>query len=365
MAVTAAFWWLPVVWWVRRTLREAEEQCCDAWVVWTFPDKAQGVRRDASGRGRLSQRCPYPRAGGGQRVRTRSPSQTEADHDHAGNDAESPQFRGRTDDARGRGRAAALQPDVGTAARRGEGSQNSCTKSVEVVVVGQDALAQDGNEELAYEVVTVDEQGPSSADAAKSAQDAIRQLKKQLAEVQSKGADDPDAAKRAEAIEKTIRDLNLARSRADEARARTRVVVRERRQDDRKPVPDDTPEKKAEREKLQAEIAQLHAQVAKRHAELRELHNSIGETQKKLFETTSETGRARRPERATAAPSDAHFGRPEQPEIVIGRNGTGSGSRPGHVKPALRDDAPEPRPGEAARRGREEAGAQFSTRSSH
>jgi beta-lactamase regulating signal transducer with metallopeptidase domain len=31
------YWWLPLVWWARRQLREAEEQCCDAWVVWALP----------------------------------------------------------------------------------------------------------------------------------------------------------------------------------------------------------------------------------------------------------------------------------------------------------------------------------------
>jgi hypothetical protein len=35
------FWWHPVLWWARRSLRDAEEQCCDAWVVWTFPDAAK------------------------------------------------------------------------------------------------------------------------------------------------------------------------------------------------------------------------------------------------------------------------------------------------------------------------------------
>jgi beta-lactamase regulating signal transducer with metallopeptidase domain len=30
------FWWHPVVWFARRALREAEEQCCDAWVVSTL-----------------------------------------------------------------------------------------------------------------------------------------------------------------------------------------------------------------------------------------------------------------------------------------------------------------------------------------
>ena len=41
LVVTALFWWHPVVWWVRHALRDAEEQCCDAWVVWAFPDAAR------------------------------------------------------------------------------------------------------------------------------------------------------------------------------------------------------------------------------------------------------------------------------------------------------------------------------------
>jgi beta-lactamase regulating signal transducer with metallopeptidase domain len=34
------YWWLPVAWWARRALQEAEEQCCDAWVVAARPDAA-------------------------------------------------------------------------------------------------------------------------------------------------------------------------------------------------------------------------------------------------------------------------------------------------------------------------------------
>src|SRR5947208_2885040 len=33
LLATGLYWWHPVVWWARRELREAEEQCCDAWVV--------------------------------------------------------------------------------------------------------------------------------------------------------------------------------------------------------------------------------------------------------------------------------------------------------------------------------------------
>jgi beta-lactamase regulating signal transducer with metallopeptidase domain len=39
--VSGLFWWHPVLWWVRRELREAEEQCCDAWVVWVLPRTAR------------------------------------------------------------------------------------------------------------------------------------------------------------------------------------------------------------------------------------------------------------------------------------------------------------------------------------
>jgi beta-lactamase regulating signal transducer with metallopeptidase domain len=36
--VSGLYWWHPVVWWARHELHEAEEQCCDAWVVDTLKD---------------------------------------------------------------------------------------------------------------------------------------------------------------------------------------------------------------------------------------------------------------------------------------------------------------------------------------
>jgi hypothetical protein len=35
------YWWHPVVWWAKKGLREAEEQCCDAWVVRLLPEAAK------------------------------------------------------------------------------------------------------------------------------------------------------------------------------------------------------------------------------------------------------------------------------------------------------------------------------------
>jgi hypothetical protein len=36
LGVLGVYWWFPVAWWARQELREAEEQCCDAWVVWAL-----------------------------------------------------------------------------------------------------------------------------------------------------------------------------------------------------------------------------------------------------------------------------------------------------------------------------------------
>jgi bla regulator protein BlaR1 len=41
LAAQILFWWHPVVWWARRELEAAEEECCDAWVV----ERQAGVPR--------------------------------------------------------------------------------------------------------------------------------------------------------------------------------------------------------------------------------------------------------------------------------------------------------------------------------
>ncbi|MCA9018325.1 MAG: M56 family metallopeptidase, partial [Planctomycetaceae bacterium] len=39
LLATGVYWWYPVLWWVRREIRNTEEACCDAWVVETLPEK--------------------------------------------------------------------------------------------------------------------------------------------------------------------------------------------------------------------------------------------------------------------------------------------------------------------------------------
>jgi beta-lactamase regulating signal transducer with metallopeptidase domain len=41
LAVLGVYWWCPLVWWARRQMQEAEEECCDAWVLWMMPGAAR------------------------------------------------------------------------------------------------------------------------------------------------------------------------------------------------------------------------------------------------------------------------------------------------------------------------------------
>jgi beta-lactamase regulating signal transducer with metallopeptidase domain len=41
LIVLGLYWWHPIVWWARRELHEAEEQCCDAWVVWALSGQSR------------------------------------------------------------------------------------------------------------------------------------------------------------------------------------------------------------------------------------------------------------------------------------------------------------------------------------
>ncbi|MBX9677867.1 MAG: hypothetical protein K2X38_03810 [Gemmataceae bacterium] len=40
MLVLGVYWWCPLAWWAKSRIEECEEECCDAWVVSTFPDAA-------------------------------------------------------------------------------------------------------------------------------------------------------------------------------------------------------------------------------------------------------------------------------------------------------------------------------------
>ncbi|MGO9582112.1 MAG: M56 family metallopeptidase [Acidimicrobiales bacterium] len=39
--VLGLYWWDPVAWWARHQVEQAEEQCCDSWVLWALPEAAE------------------------------------------------------------------------------------------------------------------------------------------------------------------------------------------------------------------------------------------------------------------------------------------------------------------------------------
>jgi beta-lactamase regulating signal transducer with metallopeptidase domain len=41
VVVLAMYWWCPLAWWACRQLRQAEEECCDAWVIAVLPGAAR------------------------------------------------------------------------------------------------------------------------------------------------------------------------------------------------------------------------------------------------------------------------------------------------------------------------------------
>jgi beta-lactamase regulating signal transducer with metallopeptidase domain len=45
LVATCLYWWNPVAWWARKELQQAEERCCDAWVVWALPKAAKAYAK--------------------------------------------------------------------------------------------------------------------------------------------------------------------------------------------------------------------------------------------------------------------------------------------------------------------------------
>ncbi len=64
LLVSVIYWWNPLVWLIRRQIHQAEEQCCDAWVRWAFPERttmyAELVFETAESLGRRAVRSPLP-----------------------------------------------------------------------------------------------------------------------------------------------------------------------------------------------------------------------------------------------------------------------------------------------------------------
>jgi beta-lactamase regulating signal transducer with metallopeptidase domain len=40
LVVLGLYWWFPLAWWLRGRVEQAEEACCDAWVLWALPGRS-------------------------------------------------------------------------------------------------------------------------------------------------------------------------------------------------------------------------------------------------------------------------------------------------------------------------------------
>jgi bla regulator protein BlaR1 len=287
--VTALFWWHPLVWWVRHALRDAEEQCCDAWVVWAFPDAARSYAETlletidflnhsegaepllASGFGRVHHL---------RRRLTMILSGT------------TPRLLGVRGALGLLGLAVLLLPVNATWAQKPEKSE-----PVQVLVRSPEGLT-DVLRTLAIDVPEVAEQAVRQADqvrlvvktddtpeieVAGSLKQAIAQLKKQIAEIAKKDPRSEQDQKRSEALERAIQELRRVAGQIKEADSRPakpgeredekRVrVVRRLELSPQKPLSD---EQKAEAEKLRGTVKKLTAELKAKAKELEEARGKL------------------------------------------------------------------------------------------
>ena len=83
LVATAAFWWVPAVWWLRAMLRDAEEACCDAWVARLLPDAARSYAGGLADDDGFLGRTAAGAASGGDRRAALFDSEEEAPDDLA------------------------------------------------------------------------------------------------------------------------------------------------------------------------------------------------------------------------------------------------------------------------------------------
>ena len=183
LAVTVLFWWLPTVWWARRALHDAEEQCCDAWVTWAFPEGRPVLRRDSAGNHRFCSRKRISRAGLGDRLRQGPSSPKEVDHDHAGNDVATTDLARRPGGLCRGCLAPAYQPELGPEARKGRRTEDYVVETSEVAEIPS-VEARFEPIETKIEVVVADE-NQKTAIKADSLDDAVKLLHERIEKLAS------------------------------------------------------------------------------------------------------------------------------------------------------------------------------------
>ena len=314
------YWWHPVAWWARRALREAEEQCCDAWVVATRPESARTYARAllatldflaeprpatplaASGIGHVS--CLKRRMM--MIVRAETPNALS--------------WRGRLAVLT---LGATLLPLAPTWAQREEPAKEQPPAAE--APAREERRLEDAARKRAHQRVEqarrmLERLGVADEQVKKQLDEALAQVEKafDLGQVN-------DAEMRA-AMDRMRRDVN-------EARERARVAQRERRGDGegaRPPERAETPERHEQLEKARAEVRELHEQLRKAEDRLAELEGRPRARYRVMEEFVRSRRVDPRGQRQPAPEERPHAESPDRP----------AGERPAREEPRAREGAP-------------------------
>ena len=211
-----------MIWWARHGLREAEERCCDAWVVWALPAGAS-LRHRTGRNGRFSLRGATRVAGGGERDRPCPYLEKEIDDDPARHDPAGTVRDGFPGSGVDGSPDAAFVADLGTGAAGAAEPPVPAEDKIRVLV--EDFLLEDMTAfQMAELLLQLQAQKEAGQDT-KEIDRVIAELKKKLAELEAKRAREKAKAtvedkKKAAEIEKARAEVNAAQERLHAAMER-------------------------------------------------------------------------------------------------------------------------------------------------
>ena len=325
LVVTALYWWHPAVWWARQALRDYEEQCCDAWVVWALPDAAKSYAEtlletlDFLNQSDLSE--PLLASGFGKvhhlrRRLTMIMNRT------------TPRMLGVWGTLGSVGLAVALLPVNVTWAQKPEEKKDvrivvktdgdataSASSSVATIVsdtpdVVTEVVVAEDDAQPGRVSVSVKSDDATAVVAASSLDEAVSRLKTQIEEVVKKSPQSDQDKARQKALERALKELEGAAAKikdlhvsGDKVKAGkdVRAVVIRRGQEDK----EISAEKKAEIDKARAKVKELAHELQVKQKELMEARSKLSQLMSSQVRTASAIARAYRvvkPDRGASEP---------------------------------------------------------------
>ena len=306
LVVTALYWWHPVLWWARRALRDVEEQCCDAWVVWVLPNAARSYADtlletlDFLNHSDLAEPLLASGFGKVQHLRKRLTMIMSGT---------TPRLLGLWGTLGSLGLAVVLLPVNATWAQvpeekkeirviiKTDDETSDADANVTAVVAARPVATTEavttvevGNDEKFNFVFETDED--ASVIAADSLDDAIKKLTEQIKEIAKKSPQSDKDKARQKALESALKELKgtigkIKKAGADgdtpkSPKTVSRVFIRQL--DDDKAL---SPEVKAQIEKASAKVKELVQELQSKQKELREAQRNLAQLKGKIAAITA------------------------------------------------------------------------------